>query len=112
LKLKGNGNTKIIYIAPLKALAKERLKDWNRKFKHLSLTILELNGESTPGLQELRAADILIITPEKWDSISRGWSKRDYMKKVDLVIIDEIHLLGVERGPVLEVIVSRSHPNE
>jgi activating signal cointegrator complex subunit 3 len=29
------------------------------------------------------------------------------VKKVDLVIIDEIHLLGVERGPVLEVIVSR-----
>jgi activating signal cointegrator complex subunit 3 len=107
LKLKGKGNTKIIYIAPLKALAKERLKDWNRKFKPLSLTILELTGESTPGLQELRAADILIVTPEKWDSISRGWSKRDYVKKVDLVIIDEIHLLGVERGPVLEVIVSR-----
>lgn len=29
------------------------------------------------------------------------------MKQVGLVIIDEIHLLGEDRGPVLEVIVSR-----
>ena len=29
------------------------------------------------------------------------------MQKVTLVIIDEIHLLGEERGPILEVIVSR-----
>lgn len=29
------------------------------------------------------------------------------MKEVSLVIIDEIHLLGGDRGPILEVIVSR-----
>ena len=29
------------------------------------------------------------------------------MQQVQLVVIDEIHLLGVDRGPVLEVIVSR-----
>ena len=29
------------------------------------------------------------------------------MRKVGLVVIDEIHLLGADRGPVLEVIVSR-----
>jgi replicative superfamily II helicase len=52
-------------------------------------------------LEQLKKADILIVTPEKWDSISRGWKKREYVKKVELVVIDEIHLLGVERGPVL-----------
>ena len=26
--------------------------------------------------------DILIVTPEKWDSISRGWQKRNYVSKV------------------------------
>jgi replicative superfamily II helicase len=46
-------------------------------------------------------SDVLIVTPEKWDSISRGWARREYVQKVSLMIIDEIHLLGVDRGPVL-----------
>ena len=29
------------------------------------------------------------------------------MRKVSLIIIDEIHLLGGDRGPILEIIVSR-----
>jgi activating signal cointegrator complex subunit 3 len=36
-----------------------------------------------------------------------SWKKRDYVSEVRLLIIDEIHLLGEDRGPVLEVIVSR-----
>ena len=52
-------------------------------------------------------SDILITTPEKWDVISRNWLHRTYVKKVNLIIIDEIHLLGLERGPIIEVIVSR-----
>lgn len=31
------------------------------------------------------------------------------MRSVALIIIDEIHLLGEDRGPVLEVIVSRTN---
>ena len=34
---------------------------------------------------------------------------RGYVQAVCLLVIDEIHLLGDERGPVLEVIVSRSN---
>ena len=37
--------------------------------------------------------------------MSRSWQNRSYVKSVGLVIIDEIHLLGADRGPVLEVIV-------
>lgn len=50
-----------------------------------------------------------MTTPEKWDGISRSWQTRDYVRDVALIIIDEIHLLGEERGPVLEVIVSRTN---
>jgi replicative superfamily II helicase len=67
----------------------------------LGLSVLELTGEVTPDLAVLKRADVLVVTPEKWDSISRGWAKRDYVQKVELMIIDEIHLLGVDRGPVL-----------
>ena len=50
-----------------------------------------------------RRADVIITTPEKWDGVTRGWRNRDYVRSVRLVIIDEIHLLGEDRGPVLEV---------
>jgi len=98
---------KVIYIAPLKALARERLRDWNRRFKALRKSIVELTGDYTPDIKALNSSDVMITTPEKWDGISRNWQHRGYVQQVALVIIDEIHLLGQERGPVLEVIVSR-----
>lgn len=98
---------KVIYIAPLKALAKERLRDWRNKLSRLKKSVVELSGDFTPDIKALRNANVIITTPEKWDGISRNWQHRSYVQDVGLVIIDEIHLLGQDRGPVLEVIVSR-----
>eukprot|EP00501_MAST-03F_sp_TOSAG23-6_P000199 GSMAST32.ASY1.ANO1.202.1 assembled CDS len=58
--------------------------------------VVELTGDHTPDQRALKEADILIATPEKWDGISRSWQRRGYVKKVGLVIIDEIHLLGAD----------------
>ncbi|KAL6580046.1 activating signal cointegrator 1 complex subunit [Orobanche minor] len=99
---------KVIYIAPLKALVRERMNDWRKCFvSQLGKHMVELTGEYTPDLAALLAADIIISTPEKWDGISRNWHTRGYVTKVGLMILDEIHLLGADRGPILEVIVSR-----
>lgn len=86
---------KIIYIAPLKAIARERLEDWSKRFGEiLGKEVIELTGDYTPDLQTLMKADIVITTPEKWDGISRNWNNRAYVKLATLVIFDEIHLLG------------------
>ena len=99
---------KAVFIAPLKALVKERMKDWGKGFaRHLDLRIVEMTGDITPDLRALMSADIIVTTPEKWDGISRNWQTRSYVRTVGLVIMDEIHLLGADRGPILEVIVSR-----
>lgn len=104
----GHVRAKTVYIAPLKALARERLQEWRKKLgKTLGLVVLELSGDVTPDVAALKRADIIIATPEKWDGITRNWKKRDYVGDVRLLIMDEIHLLGEDRGPVLEVIVSR-----
>ena len=69
--------------------------------------MVELTGDYTPDLRALLRADIIVATPDKWDGISRNWQSRSYVSKVKLVILDEIHLLGADRGPILEAIVSR-----
>ncbi|KAL8134951.1 hypothetical protein AgCh_009820, partial [Apium graveolens] len=99
---------KVIYIAPLKAIVRERMTDWKKRLvSQLGKKMVEMTGDYTPDMKALMSADIIISTPEKWDGISRNWHSRGYVTKVGLVILDEIHLLGADRGPILEVIVSR-----
>lgn len=101
---------KIVYIAPLKALVRERIKDWRDRFgKALKKNVIELTGDVSPNLRDVQKAHVIVTTPEKWDGLSRSWMTRNYVKQVGLIIIDEIHLLGEDRGPVLEVIVSRTN---
>ena len=71
--------------------------------------VVELTGDVTPDMRAVAQADLIVTTPEKWDGISRSWQTRGYVKAVALLVIDEIHLLGDDRGPVLEVIVSRTN---
>ena len=100
--------SKVVYIAPMKALVRERVQDWRKRLAvPLNIKLVELTGDNTPDTRTIRDADIIITTPEKWDGISRSWQTRSYVRQVSLVIIDEIHLLGGDRGPILEIIVSR-----
>ncbi|EDW14615.1 activating signal cointegrator 1 complex subunit 3 [Drosophila mojavensis] len=103
--------SKVVYIAPLKALVKERIADWQQRFERspLGLKVVELTGDVTPDIQAIRESQLIVTTPEKWDGISRSWQTREYVQHVSLIVIDEIHLLGEDRGPVIEVIVSRTN---
>ena len=106
---KQNPTLKCVYIAPLKSLARERLKEWRKRLgsSPLRWNILELSGDTSHDSYTLNKADVLICTPEKWDLISRGWrgvSKdfssssayegKRFVREIGLLIIDEIHLLG------------------
>lgn len=75
----------------------------------LEKKVVELTGDVTPDMQAIQASSVIVTTPEKWDGVSRSWQTRNYVQAVALIIIDEIHLLGEDRGPVLEVIVSRTN---
>lgn len=100
----------VVYIAPLKALVRERMADWKERLVGvMGKTVVELTGDAgrvDPRL--LAKADVIVATPEKWDSVSRGWKRRSFVRNVSLIVLDEVHLLGADRGPVLEVIVSRA----
>jgi ATP-dependent DNA helicase HFM1/MER3 len=104
-----SGTFKIVYLAPIKSLCSERLRDWTKKFSHLNLPCAELTGDTShTEMSKVRAASIIVTTPEKWDSITRKWA--DHAKLVQMVklfLIDEVHILKDPRGATLEAIVSR-----
>ncbi|KAG9238534.1 Sec63 Brl domain-containing protein [Amylocarpus encephaloides] len=99
---------KIVYIAPLKALVQEQVGNFGNRLKPFGITVSELTGDSQLNKQQIAGTQIIVTTPEKWDVITRKATDLSYTNLVRLVIIDEIHLLHDDRGPVLESIVSRT----
>lgn len=68
---------KAVYIAPLKALVRERIDDWKERMeKKLGKRIVELTGDTSPDIRAIEKADVIVTTPEKWDGISRSWQNR------------------------------------
>lgn len=93
-------NGKVVQIAPLKALVRERIEDWKHRLEvRLGQKLVEFTGDVTPDARVIRDSYVIITTLEKWDGISRPWETREYVKDVALIVIDEIHSLGEDRGP-------------
>lgn len=99
---------KIVYIAPLKALVQEQVGNFGARLKPYGITVSELTGDRQLTKQQIADTQIIVTTPEKWDVITRKATDMSYTNLVRLIIIDEIHLLHDDRGPVLESIVSRT----
>lgn len=101
---------KIVYIAPLKALVQEQTRELERRLTPtFGIVVNELTGDASLSRQQVNETQIIVTTPEKWDIITRKCSSDAwYVDLIKLVIIDEIHLLHDERGPVLECIVNRT----
>lgn len=100
---------KVVYQAPTKSLCSERFRDWSRKFMTLGLQCAELTGDTDQSqLRSVQSSQIIITTPEKWDSMTRKWKDHArLMQLVKLFLIDEVHILKETRGATLEAVVSR-----
>lgn len=99
---------KIVYIAPLKALVQEQVGNFGKRLEPYGIRVSELTGDRQLTKQQISETQIIVTTPEKWDVITRKATDLTYTNLVRLIIIDEIHLLHDDRGPVLESIVSRT----
>lgn len=100
---------KIVYIAPMKALAQEVVEKFSSKLKALNIVVKELTGDMQLTRAEADRADILVTTPEKWDVVTRKGGDGSLSQTCGLLIIDEVHLLADERGAVIESLVARVH---
>lgn len=99
---------KVVYIAPMKALVQEMVMNFSKRFQSYGLKVHELSGDIQMTKQQMAETQIIVTTPEKWDIVTRKTGDRTILQSVKLVIIDEIHLLHDDRGPVLESIIART----
>lgn len=99
----------VIYIAPMKALAAEMTANFSKRLSALGIIVKELTGDMQLTKTEIQQTQMIVTTPEKWDVVTRkGTGDVALTSLVKLLIIDEVHLLHGERGPVVESIVART----
>ena len=85
---------KIIYAVPLKSLQNEKYKEFKR-FEEFGYKV----GKSP------KTSDIAVMVFESFDVLTRSANQ---ISEVDLVIIDEFHMIGdYSRGPTLECAITR-----
>ncbi|EMD34630.1 hypothetical protein CERSUDRAFT_116803 [Gelatoporia subvermispora B] len=99
---------KIIYVAPMKALVQEMVGNFGSRLGVYGVKVGELTGDAQMTKAQIAETQIIVTTPEKYDVITRKSTDTSYTNLVRLIIIDEIHLLHDERGPVLESIIART----
>ena len=106
---------KFLFLTPLVALANQKYHDFKSKYSSIGLKTaikvgmnrVQARGELVIPDTDLRGADIIVGTYEGIDFILRS-NKSNMLKKVGVVVIDEIHTLDdEERGSRLNGMISR-----
>ncbi|MFA5763681.1 MAG: DEAD/DEAH box helicase [archaeon] len=94
-----NEKKKVIYTCPLRALASEHYRDFKKKYPELKFALA--TGDIDSSSSYLKKFDVIFTTYEKLASLLRH--KAEWLSSVNCLIIDEIHELDSDRGPVLEI---------
>ena len=101
---------KVLYLTPLRALAWEKYEEFQtysglETSRGRKISVGVSTGDLDSRRSWLSDYDIVVTTNEKCDSLLRHRSP--WMEDVSLVVADEIHLIGNDRGPTLEVAIAR-----
>jgi helicase len=97
---------KVIYLVPLRALAREKYEDFSNKYREINMRVMQSTGDYDSAEPWLYGGDLIIATNEKMDSLIRH--RASWLRDINLVVADEIHLLGdSHRGPTLEIVLTR-----
>ncbi len=97
---------KVLYLVPYKALAEEAKDTFTRRYPFIRVGIGTGDYREVSNEKLGKIYDFMILTYEKADSIIRD--SPSWIKKVGLIVVDEIHLLGdFDRGPILDMVLTR-----
>ncbi len=106
LKLFFEQSGKVLYLVPLRALARQKYDDFKMRYERIGIKVMQSTGDYDSGDPWLEKAHIIIATNEKVDSLIRHHAS--WLGDIRLVVADEIHLLGdSHRGPTLEIVLTR-----
>jgi len=101
--LRGSG--KCLYVVPLNALAYEKYLNFKDKYSGVAKVGIS-TGDYESSSRYLERYDIIILTLEKLDSLTR--IKPSWLRKISVLVVDEVHVIGEEkRGPRLEGAMAR-----
>ena len=99
------GEGKALYVVPLKALANEKYREYQKLLENTEYKVIMSTGDIDSESGYLAKYDLLLLTSEKLDSLLRH--KVSWLSEIKTVVIDEIHLLNdPTRGPTLEIIIT------
>ena len=97
---------KVVYLAPLRALASEKYAEFSEFTKFGIQTAISTGDYDSSG-ENLGRSDIIVLTNERFDSVMRH--RASWINSVGLFIADEVHLAGNDRrGPTLEMILTKA----
>eukprot|EP00667_Euglena_gracilis_P014004 EG_transcript_14490 len=88
---------KVVYVAPMKALAAEMAENFHKRLAPYNLRVNEWTGDISLTKREIGETNVFVTTPEKWDAVTRKAPDDSLAKLVKLLIIDEVHLLHEDR---------------
>ncbi|QHN29109.1 DEAD/DEAH box helicase [Gordonia amarae] len=96
-----------VWLMPARALAAE-VAQTAARWESLGIRTLQLTGEVNLSSEKAQKAQLWVATTEKFESMYRRSTLRDFLKRVGCLIIDEVHLVGdPSRGAVLESVIAR-----
>lgn len=95
---------KVVFTCPLKALASEHFNDFKKKYSVLGMKPAISTGDFDSSSSYLSKYDLIFCTNEKLISLINH--KAEWINQVGLLVIDEVHEIDSDRGPVIEMLVT------
>ncbi len=96
---------KAVFTTPLRALSAEHWREFKKKYSNFGIKIALSTGDFDSSSEYLDKYDWIITTNEKLDSLLRHNAK--WLENIGLLVIDEIHEIDSDRGPVIEILTAK-----
>ena len=105
-----NPAARCVYVCALTDICEQRFTQWRLMFGAggLGKQIVMLTGDTESDTALMQNSHIVVCDCDAWDLISRRWKQRKLVNEISLLIVDELHMIGGQKGPTLETIVART----
>ena len=97
-------NSKVIYVCPLKSIAEEKRKDWEKHETFEKYKICVISGDNEVSQEEIEESRIIIATIESLNVRCRR--QEEWLNNASCFVFDEAHVIGQEdRGANCEALL-------